>query len=69
MMARLGLEELGWRRAEGIAGGFEHEPHVMRSVDSTGALKAWCCDLRQEVAYTLDLTPPMCKGGSCAPVF
>jgi hypothetical protein len=68
-MARLGLEELGWRRAESLTGAWEHEAHVCRSVDSTGGLKVWCCDLRGEFFYTTGLVPPMCPGGSSAPVF
>ena len=68
-MARLGMEEIGWARALAFDSAFSHGPHRMRSADSHGPIKVWCCDVRREFAYTLDLVPPTCRGGCSAPAF
>lgn len=63
-MARPNVHEIGWAMAELIERQEAHWPHPMRSCQSYGPIKAWCCDFHRTIAYTIDLIPPICQGGS-----
>ena len=57
-------QDWGWELAEAIAKRLPHGSRRMRSCQSYGPIKAWCCDSCRVMAYTLDLIPPLCHGPS-----
>lgn len=56
--------EIGWDFMEKMESrsSFSHCSHFMRSANSKGPVKVWCCDYWKEFHYTTSLVPPVCRG-------
>lgn len=63
VVLRVNPEDWAWAEAEKIEKHLLHWPHPMRSMQSTGPLKAWCCDFHMRVEYSIGTEPPWCNGG------
>jgi hypothetical protein len=54
--------EHGWALAEAIERRLGHGPRRMRSCQSYGPIKAWCCDSCRIMAHSTGTLAPICEG-------